>query len=45
MTTRTLVLAVLAVGVCETAASRAQAPTDQWFTLNKIGPNVWAAMT
>ena len=23
---------------------RAQAPTDPWFTLTKIGPNVWAAI-
>jgi cyclase len=43
MTIRTLVLAVLAVGLCA-GASRAQAPAEQWFTLNKIGPNVWAAI-
>jgi len=44
MTARTIFLAALAVGLCETGAPRAQAPADQWFTLNKIGPNVWAAI-
>src|SRR5262245_48331010 len=44
MNTRPFVLAVLAVGVCETGASRAQTPADQWFTLSNTGPNVSAAI-
>ena len=34
----------LAVLMCVTGAPRAQAPADAWFTLNQIGPNVWAAV-
>jgi cyclase len=44
MTTRIPLLAVLAFLACDTVATRAQAPSDPWFTVNKLGPNVWAAI-
>src|SRR5688572_30201990 len=34
----------LAILVCVAGAPQAQTPADAWFTLNRIGPNVWAAV-
>lgn len=44
MMTRLTVLAGALAVVCELTLLRAQAPTDSWFTVTKIGPNVWAAV-
>ena len=44
MNLRAILLTVVAVGLCETGLPLAQSPADRWFTLNKIGPNVWAAI-
>lgn len=37
-------VALTVAAVCTQGTLRAQAPTDVWFTLTKIGPNVWAAI-
>ena len=44
MRLRTLFLPGLFLLACETGAMRAQTSADPWFTLNKIGPGVWAAV-
>src|SRR5687767_6068470 len=50
MTKATDVRAHLATGLflcligCLAVVPLAQAPAEAWFTLTKIGPNVWAAM-
>lgn len=44
MNMRLMLLAVLALWLCEPGIPRAQTPADPWFTLNKIGPSVWAAI-
>jgi cyclase len=44
MDTRTLALPALVFLVCVTDLTRAQTPADEWFTLRKIAPNVWAAI-
>jgi cyclase len=41
---RQLVLAGLAVALCETGVTRAQTPAEPGYTLRNIGPNVWAAI-
>jgi glyoxylase-like metal-dependent hydrolase (beta-lactamase superfamily II) len=44
MNTRTLALPGLVFLVCVAHVTRAQTPADEWFTLRKIAPNVWAAI-
>jgi len=41
---RTFLISGLAFLLCVTALTRAQTPADEWFSLTKIGPNVWAAV-
>lgn len=41
---RLLLLASLLILVSVTGLTRAQTPADEWFTLRKIAPNVWAAI-
>ena len=44
MKMRALLVSGLLFLVCDGNATRAQAPPAPWFTLNKIAPNVWAAI-
>jgi cyclase len=45
MRARSLTAVVLSCLIlCVIATTRAQTPADEWFTLDKIAPNVWAAI-
>jgi cyclase len=44
MNLRIFALAGVVVLVYVTGITRAQPPAGEWFTLSKIGPNVWAAI-
>jgi cyclase len=44
MKIRLYLLVGLAILTAAGGIPQAQAPTDAWFTLNQIGPNVWAAV-